>query len=43
VRARPLALMPSTFGVGHVASMLAFTENIEILPTLCQAEAEMRS
>jgi hypothetical protein len=35
--------MPSTFGVGHVASMLAFTENIEILPTLCQAEAEMRS
>ena len=41
--ARPLALMPSTFGAGHVANMLAFTENIQILPALCQAEAEMRS
>jgi DNA-binding transcriptional LysR family regulator len=30
----PLALMPSTFGIGHVASMLAFAENIEIRPTL---------
>ncbi|WP_342954306.1 hypothetical protein [Paraburkholderia sp. JHI869] len=26
-----------------MANMLAFTENSEILPTLCQAEAEMRS
>ena len=30
--AQPLAFVPSTFGVGHVANMRAFTENIEILP-----------
>ena len=32
--AYPLALMPATFGIGHAAKMLAFTENIEIRPTL---------
>jgi DNA-binding transcriptional LysR family regulator len=30
----PLALMPSTFGIGHLANMLAFAENIEIRATL---------
>jgi len=30
----PLALMPSTFGIGHLAKMLAFAENIEIRATL---------
>lgn len=30
----PLALMPATFGIGQATEMLAFTENIEIRPTL---------
>jgi DNA-binding transcriptional LysR family regulator len=30
----PLALMPATFGIGHAIEMLAFTESIEIRPTL---------
>ncbi|WP_233852198.1 LysR family transcriptional regulator [Paraburkholderia sp. HD33-4] len=30
----PLALMPSTFGIGHLASMLAFVENVQIRATL---------
>ncbi|WP_043286841.1 LysR family transcriptional regulator [Paraburkholderia oxyphila] len=30
----PLALMPSTFGIGRLADMLAFAENITIRPTL---------
>jgi DNA-binding transcriptional LysR family regulator len=30
----PLALMPSTFGIGHLAKMLAFAENVEIRATL---------
>jgi DNA-binding transcriptional LysR family regulator len=30
----PLALMPSTFGIGHLAEMLAFAENVEIRATL---------
>jgi DNA-binding transcriptional LysR family regulator len=34
VLAYPLALMPATFGIGHVAKMLEFAENIQIRPTL---------
>ncbi|MBB5418870.1 DNA-binding transcriptional LysR family regulator [Paraburkholderia atlantica] len=30
----PLALMPSTFGIGHLATMLAFVEHVEIRATL---------
>jgi DNA-binding transcriptional LysR family regulator len=30
----PLALMPASFGVSQATEMLAFTENIEIRPTL---------
>lgn len=30
----PLALMPSTFGIGQATQMLAMSENIEIRPTL---------
>jgi len=30
----PLALMPATFGIGHVVKMLEFAENIKISPTL---------
>lgn len=30
----PLALMPATFGIGQATEMLAFTENVEIRPTL---------
>ena len=30
VCAWPLALLPGTFGIGNVANMLAFTENIEV-------------
>ena len=30
----PLALMPATFGIGHAIEILAFTESIEIRPTL---------
>lgn len=30
----PLALMPSTFGIGHAIQMLAFAEGLEIRPTL---------
>lgn len=32
--AYPIALMPATFGIGHAAKMLEFTENLEIRPTL---------
>jgi DNA-binding transcriptional LysR family regulator len=34
LRAYPLALMPSTFGIGHVVSMLELAENVVIRPTL---------
>jgi DNA-binding transcriptional LysR family regulator len=34
LRAYPLALMPSTFGIGHVVAMLELTENVTIRPTL---------
>lgn len=34
LRAYPLALMPSTFGIGHVVSMLELAENITIRPTV---------
>jgi DNA-binding transcriptional LysR family regulator len=30
----PLALMPTSFGIGHAARMLEFAENIELRPTL---------
>jgi len=30
----PLALMPSTFGIGHVVAMAELTENVKIRPTL---------
>ena len=32
--AYPLALMPSTFGIGHAVRMLEFAENIRIRPTV---------
>ncbi|HEY4352751.1 MAG TPA: LysR substrate-binding domain-containing protein, partial [Paraburkholderia sp.] len=34
LQAWPLALMPSTFGIGHVVNMLEVAENIELRPTL---------
>jgi DNA-binding transcriptional LysR family regulator len=34
LRAYPLALMPSTFGIGHVVSMLELSENVTIRPTI---------
>jgi DNA-binding transcriptional LysR family regulator len=34
LRAYPLVLMPSTFGIGHVVSMLELAENITIRPTI---------
>ena len=34
LRAYPLALMPPTFGIGHVVKMLELAENITIRPTL---------
>jgi DNA-binding transcriptional LysR family regulator len=34
LRAYPLALMPSTFGIGHVVSMAQLAENVTIRPTL---------
>ncbi|RAS20590.1 LysR family transcriptional regulator [Paraburkholderia bryophila] len=34
VLAYPLALMPTTFGIGHAAKMLEFAENIEIRAAL---------
>ncbi|TGB32053.1 LysR family transcriptional regulator [Burkholderia thailandensis] len=34
LRAYPLALMPPTFGIGHVMKMLELAENIEIRPTM---------
>jgi len=34
LRAYPLALMPSTFGIGHVVKMLEVAENVTIRPTL---------
>ncbi|CAJ5324549.1 LysR family transcriptional regulator [Burkholderia pseudomallei] len=34
LHAYPLALMPPTFGIGHVVKMLELAENIEIRPTL---------
>ncbi|AJX35734.1 LysR family transcriptional regulator [Burkholderia oklahomensis] len=34
LRAYPLALMPPTFGIGHVVRMLELAENIEIRPTM---------
>lgn len=33
-RDHPLALMPPTFGIGHVVEMLELAENIEIRPTM---------
>ncbi|KGE08709.1 LysR family transcriptional regulator [Burkholderia gladioli] len=34
VLAHPLALMPSTFGIGHAARMLEFAESVRIHPSL---------
>ncbi|MDR6391399.1 LysR family transcriptional regulator [Paraburkholderia phenoliruptrix] len=34
LRAYPLAVMPSTFGIGHVLSMLEMAENVTLRPTL---------
>ena len=34
LRAYPLALMPPTFGIGHVVKMLELAENITIRPTI---------
>jgi DNA-binding transcriptional LysR family regulator len=34
LRAWPLAVMPSTFGIGHVVKMLEVAENIELRPAL---------
>jgi DNA-binding transcriptional LysR family regulator len=34
LRAYPLALMPPTFGIGHVVKMLELAENITIRPTM---------
>ncbi|AOJ72451.1 MULTISPECIES: LysR family transcriptional regulator [Burkholderia] len=34
LRAYPLALMPPTFGIGHVVKMLELAENVAIRPTL---------
>ncbi|MBW9107875.1 LysR family transcriptional regulator [Paraburkholderia phenoliruptrix] len=34
LRAYPLAVMPSAFGIGHVVSMLEMAENVSIRPTL---------
>jgi DNA-binding transcriptional LysR family regulator len=34
LRAYPLALMPPTFGIGHVVKMLELAENTTIRPTL---------
>lgn len=34
LRTYPLVLMPSTFGIGHVVSMLELAENISIRPTI---------
>jgi DNA-binding transcriptional LysR family regulator len=34
LRAYPLVLMPSTFGIGHVVSMLELAENITIRPAI---------
>lgn len=34
LRAYPLALMPPTFGIGHVVKMLELAENVTIRPTL---------
>ncbi|MGF6648380.1 MULTISPECIES: LysR family transcriptional regulator [Paraburkholderia] len=34
VLAYPIALMPATYGIGQFTKMLAFTENIEIQPSL---------
>jgi DNA-binding transcriptional LysR family regulator len=34
LREWPLAVMPSTFGIGHVVNMLEVAENIELRPTL---------
>jgi DNA-binding transcriptional LysR family regulator len=34
LRAYPLALMPPTFGIGHVVKMAELTENIAIRPTV---------
>jgi DNA-binding transcriptional LysR family regulator len=34
LRAYPLAVMPSTFGIGHVVEMLELTENITLRPTI---------
>jgi DNA-binding transcriptional LysR family regulator len=34
LRSYPLAVMPSTFGIGHVVKMLELAENITIRPTM---------
>ncbi|MEX3630452.1 MAG: LysR substrate-binding domain-containing protein [Burkholderia sp.] len=34
VLGHPLALMPSTFGIGHAARMLEFAESVRIHPSL---------